>query len=167
MNLWNLRFILMDDCNMPTILGTKMMCWFEKKVSVSYNNRIYAWINEFLSVIQWLSLNLYWMKWNGLFKIVKLPSMSLHRYCPFFHNHKWCREDDAKWPEPDVVGRQEFEVVVDDEHISFTCAKIGSLLDVQNSEDPEGLRVFYYLVQDLKCLVFSLITLHFKIKPIP
>ena len=32
--------------------------------------------------------------------------------------------------------------------------------------DPEGLRTFYYLVQDLKCLVFSLIGLHFKIKPI-
>lgn len=32
--------------------------------------------------------------------------------------------------------------------------------------DEEGLRVFYYLVQDLKCLVFSLIGLHFKIKPI-
>lgn len=29
-------------------------------------------------------------------------------------------------------------------------AKIGSLVDVQDSEDPEGLRVFYYLVQDLK-----------------
>ncbi len=32
--------------------------------------------------------------------------------------------------------------------------------------DPEGLRGFYYLVQDLKCFVFSLIGLHFKIKPI-
>lgn len=29
-------------------------------------------------------------------------------------------------------------------------AKIGSLVDVQDSEDPEGLRVMYYLVQDLK-----------------
>ena len=45
-------------------------------------------------------------------------------------------------------------------------AKIGSLLDVQESKDPEGLRIFYYLVQDLKCLVFSLIGLHFRIKPI-
>ena len=27
-------------------------------------------------------------------------------------------------------------------------------------------RCFYYLVQDLKCMVFSLIGLHFKIKPI-
>ncbi|KAF4032145.1 Mago nashi protein [Phytophthora infestans] len=72
-----------------------------------------------------------------------------------------------RWPEPDRVGRQELEVVLGNDHISFTCAKIGSLLDVQDSKDPEGLRVLYYLVQDLKCLVFSLITLHFKIKPIP
>ena len=43
------------------------------------------------------------------------------------------------------------------------CSKIGSLLDVQESNDPEGLRIFYYLIQDLKCLVFSLITLHFKV----
>ena len=89
------------------------------------------------------------------------------------------------------------------EHISFTTSKIGSLVDVQSSKDPEGLRIFYYLVQvsnttfssfindihqilvilpdlayltlidchfmllqDLKCFVFSLISLHFKIKPI-
>lgn len=44
-------------------------------------------------------------------------------------------------------------------------AKIGSLVDVQESDDPEGLRVFYYLVQDLKALVFSLIALHFKVIP--
>merc|ERR1712129_632734 len=77
------------------------------------------------------------------------------------------KEDDANWPEPDRVGRQELEVASNGEHISFTCAKIGSLLDVQESSDPEVLRCFYYLVQDLKCLVFSLIALHFKIKPIP
>ena len=52
------------------------------------------------------------------------------------------------------------------QHISFATSKIGSLLDVQESKDPEGLRIFYYLVQDLKCFVFSLITLHFRIKPI-
>ncbi|RMX66112.1 hypothetical protein DD238_001181 [Peronospora effusa] len=77
------------------------------------------------------------------------------------------REDDKEWPEPDRVGRQELEIVLGNDHISFTCAKIGSLLDVQDSKDPEGLHVLYFLVQDLKCLVFSLITLHFKIKPIP
>ena len=36
-------------------------------------------------------------------------------------------------------------------------------MDVTESADPEGLRVFYYLVQDLKALVFSLISLHFKV----
>lgn len=46
---------------------------------------------------------------------------------------------------------------------SSQTAKIGSLVDVTESEDPEGLRVFYYLVQDLKALVFSLISLHFKV----
>eukprot|EP00995_Heteronema_vittatum_P007380 NODE_2527_length_776_cov_397.094911_g1760_i0.p1 GENE.NODE_2527_length_776_cov_397.094911_g1760_i0~~NODE_2527_length_776_cov_397.094911_g1760_i0.p1 ORF type:complete len:147 (+),score=50.84 NODE_2527_length_776_cov_397.094911_g1760_i0:56-496(+) len=76
------------------------------------------------------------------------------------------REDDKNWPEPDRVGRQELEVVMGNEHISFTTTKIGSLLDVQDSQDPDGLRIFYYLVQDLKSLVFSLIGLHFKIKPI-
>jgi len=75
-------------------------------------------------------------------------------------------EDDALWPTPDRVGRQELEIVIGDEHISFTTSKIGSLVDVNGSRDPDGLRCFYYLVQDLKCLVFSLIGLHFKIKPI-
>ena len=46
----------------------------------------------------------------------------------------------------------------------YQTAKIGSLVDVNESEDPEGLRVFYYLVQDLKALVFSLISLHFKVR---
>ncbi|CAH9107577.1 unnamed protein product [Cuscuta epithymum] len=76
------------------------------------------------------------------------------------------KEDDSNWPEPDRVGRQELEIVLENEHICFTTSKIGSLMDVQTSKDPEGLRIFYYLVQDLKCFVFSLISLHFKIKPI-
>jgi len=76
------------------------------------------------------------------------------------------KEDDNNWPAPDRVGKQELEIITPKEHISFRTTKIGSLLDVQESKDPEGLRIFYYLVQDLKCLVFSLISLHFKIKPI-
>jgi len=77
------------------------------------------------------------------------------------------KEDDSMWPEPDRIGSQELEIVMNNEHISFTTAKIGSLLDVQESKDAEGLRTFYYLVQDLKCFVFALISLHFKIKPVP
>jgi len=77
------------------------------------------------------------------------------------------KEDDRNWPQPDKIGRQELEIKLDKEHIAFTSSKIGSLLNVQESADPEGFRIFYYLVQDLKCFVFSLISLHFKIKPIP
>ena len=33
-------------------------------------------------------------------------------------------------------------------------AKIGSLVDIEDSEDPEGLRVFYYLIQDLRVSFF-------------
>ncbi|GFR47586.1 hypothetical protein Agub_g9318 [Astrephomene gubernaculifera] len=76
------------------------------------------------------------------------------------------KEDDNNWPAPDRVGRQELEVVLGGQHISFTCTKLGSVLQVQNSKDPDGLRIFYYLVQDLKCYVFSLISAHFKIQPI-
>ena len=94
------------------------------------------------------------------------------------------REDDAKWPEKNKDGRQELEIRLGTEHIVFEVriinrsilypnyrlllssqtAKIGSLVDVTESADPEGLRVFYYLVQDLKALVFSLISLHFKVR---
>ena len=61
------------------------------------------------------------------------------------------KEDDNNWPEPDKVGCQELEIVMGNDHISFTTSKIGSLLDVQSSKDPEGLRIFYYLVQVELC----------------
>ena len=47
------------------------------------------------------------------------------------------------------------QIVLGSEHISFTTTKIGSLLDVEDSKDPEGLRVFYYLVQVRVGCVFS------------
>ena len=81
------------------------------------------------------------------------------------------REDDSNWPKKDIVGKQELEIRIGNDHIAFEVsiltkkfvyssthrflfhkktAKIGSLVDIQDSEDPEGLRVFYYLVQDLR-----------------
>ncbi|KAL9709030.1 hypothetical protein Ac2012v2_007846 [Leucoagaricus gongylophorus] len=60
------------------------------------------------------------------------------------------KEDDTNWPKKNIVGKQELEIRIGNDHISFETAKIGSLVDIQDSEDPEGLRVFYYLVQDLK-----------------
>ncbi|KAL0304040.1 UNVERIFIED_CONTAM: protein mago nashi2 [Sesamum radiatum] len=69
------------------------------------------------------------------------------------------KEDDNNWPEPDRVGRQELEIVMGNEHISFTTSKIGSLMDVQTSKDPEGLRIFYYLVQEAKMRILNIVNL--------
>lgn len=75
--------------------------------------------------------------------------------------------DDKEWPQPDKNGAQELEIVIGEEHINFCTSKINSLMSLQESTtDVEGLRDFYYLVQDLKSLVFGLIGLQFKIKPI-
>lgn len=76
------------------------------------------------------------------------------------------KQDDSRWPEPGTGGRQELEIKLGDNHICFVTSKIGSFIDVQESEDPEGMRTLYYLVQDIKCLVFSIITLHFRVKPV-
>ncbi|GLH07644.1 Protein mago nashi [Gryllus bimaculatus] len=62
------------------------------------------------------------------------------------HDSEIMQEDDSLWPQPDRVGRQELEIVIGDEHISFTTSKTGSLVDVNQSRDPEGLRCFYYLL---------------------
>jgi protein mago nashi len=75
-------------------------------------------------------------------------------------------QDDKKWPEPDKNGKQELEIVLDDKHISFCTTKFGSFMDVKNSKDPTGLSVFYYLIQDIKCMVLSLTSMHFRLKPV-
>ena len=76
--------------------------------------------------------------------------------------------DDEHWGDPpSAERRQELEIKIGNEHIAFTCAEIMSLADIKDSADPKGLTVLYYLTQDLKCFIMSLINLHFKIKPIP
>jgi len=57
------------------------------------------------------------------------------------------REDDNNWPMPDRVGKQELEIKMNGEHICFNTTKLGSVLQVQQSKDPDSLRIFYYLVQ--------------------
>ena len=76
--------------------------------------------------------------------------------------------DDSEWPPPDVVGRQELEVQVGGVHARFVLGKIGSMAEMEGrgGHGEEGLKALYWLVQDLRAIVFSLITLHFKIKPI-
>lgn len=77
--------------------------------------------------------------------------------------------DDSKWKEPEdgtTAGRQELECKVGSHHIAFTTCEIGSLTDIQKSPDTDGLTAFYKLIQDLKELILTLISCHFKARPI-
>lgn len=74
--------------------------------------------------------------------------------------------DDQKWPEPSRESSEELEVLSGEDHISFAAAKINALMDVQKSKDPIGMRCFYYTTQDIKAFVFSLLQMHFRVKPI-
>ena len=65
------------------------------------------------------------------------------------------KEDDNNWPMPDRVGKQELEIRMNGEHICFNTTKLGSVLQVQSSKDPDGLRIFYYLVQVSRGFFFN------------
>jgi protein mago nashi len=71
---------------------------------------------------------------------------------------------DTEWPKPDKIGKQELVVRVGGKEVSLQTSKIGSYAEVQKTKDPAGLTVFFYLVQDLKCFVFSLVNLHFRVR---
>lgn len=74
--------------------------------------------------------------------------------------------DDAKWPLPDKAGCSELEIILGARHIAFTTSNIGSVAQVNASEDSIGLARYFYLVQDLKSLVLDLMAMHFKIQPL-
>merc|ERR1712072_268883 len=99
-------------------------------------------------------------------KEVYVNSMVIQEFQRIIEDSEIIKENDFNWPSSDRVGRQELEVIIGNDHISLCTTKIGSLLEIDSSKNPEGLRIFYYLTQDLKCFIFSLIGLHFKIKPI-
>ncbi len=74
--------------------------------------------------------------------------------------------DDANWPTPDRNGRQELEILLDGQHISFATNKISTMPEVNESKDPQGLTKFVHLVQDTKLMLQSLIALHHKMQQI-
>ncbi|KAJ8589576.1 Mago nashi protein [Rhizopogon salebrosus TDB-379] len=44
------------------------------------------------------------------------------------------KEDDKNWPKKNIVGMQELEIRVGNDHIAFETAKIGSLVGIQSSD---------------------------------
>lgn len=97
---------------------------------------------------------------------VFLNKIVLKDICRIVEEAEIMKQDDSKWPKPSNAGRQELEIKYSGEGVNFQTNKICSFADVQESLDPAGMRVLYYFIQDLKTLVFSLINLHFRVKPV-
>lgn len=74
--------------------------------------------------------------------------------------------DDANWPVPDRSGRQELEVLLDGQHISFATNKISTSPEIAETADPDGLTKFIQLVQDVKIMLQTLIAMHHKLNSI-
>lgn len=74
--------------------------------------------------------------------------------------------NNEKWNKPDESCSQYLKIDIDGSYKKLISKTIGSYSQVLTSEDPDGLNCFYYLIQDLKCMVFSLISLNFRVKPV-
>lgn len=75
--------------------------------------------------------------------------------------------DSSTWPQPQAghSPRTELEIILGDKHVCFTTAAIKTFDDVSSSQDPAGLKIYYYLCQDLRAFMLSLIQLHFRLQP--
>ncbi|KAG5472578.1 hypothetical protein LSCM1_03983 [Leishmania martiniquensis] len=77
-----------------------------------------------------------------------------------------CESDDERWPTPDRNGRQELEVHLGNTHISLVTNKLTSMADIPKGSENVSLVKFYSFVRDMRALIFALVSIHFKIKPI-
>lgn len=75
-------------------------------------------------------------------------------------------ESDYKWPKPVTESKNELEIRSGSNKKIFKTKGINSIVSVKNEEDSNGLACFYYLIQDLKVMIFSLVSIHFKVNPL-
>jgi protein mago nashi len=99
-------------------------------------------------------------------KEVSLNKLVVEEFKKLVQESAMLDASDENWPLADAAGRQEIEIVWGNKHIFFVTSKIGSFSELAKMGAEESLVNFHYLTQELKSLVFSLINLHFKIKPV-
>mmetsp|Transcript_5300 Transcript_5300/g.6769 ORF Transcript_5300/g.6769 Transcript_5300/m.6769 type:complete len:188 (+) Transcript_5300:69-632(+) len=106
-------------------------------------------------------------KKDGLIqKDVVCGGLILYQIRKIICDSKLLEYNDKKWPKAGRTGRQHLEIRLGTQTASYTTEKLGTLSEVECCTDAEGLKIFYYLSQDLKALIFALISTHFRIKPI-
>lgn len=95
---------------------------------------------------------------NKTRETIAVPSTVLRDMKKAIEESEILKEHDESWPQPDHYGRQELEIVCNNEEVSFTTTKLLSLSQIKASRDPTGLRKFYYLVLDLQRMTRRLIS---------
>mgnify|MGYP001560300686 FL=1 len=98
-------------------------------------------------------------------KEVKVSILVLQEFIDIIRKSQILLESDRNWPKVTRESKQEIEIRYGKNKKLFKTKTIVSLSSIRNEEEKESLKIFYYLAQDLKTLVYSLISLHFKIKP--
>jgi len=105
-------------------------------------------------------------KSDGLIKReVYLNKIIVKDICRIIEESEIMRQDDKNWPRPNNAGKQELEIRYLEEGINFITSTMGTSTDLHESLDPAGMQVLYYFVQDIKTLIFSIINMHFKVRP--
>lgn len=99
-------------------------------------------------------------------KEVCISLLTLSEFMKIVRNSQILLESDINWPLPLRESKQELEIRYGkDKKMLKTKGKL-SLVNISNAEDSAGLKTFYYLIQDIKVFVFSLMSLNFKVNPI-
>ena len=99
-------------------------------------------------------------------KEVFVSSLVIEEFKRIVEESKVAKLFDENWPAPDRDGKQELELHIGEEKVLLETSKLGSMSEISSTRDPEGLKTFHFLVLDIKCLLFSLINLHFRVKPV-
>lgn len=86
----------MESFDMRTTPNINKKSWSEKKVAIPA---------------------LHWSNWSLLVYVSKAVREQLKQ---IITDSEIMQADDAEWPEPNRNGSQEIEIVLNDEHISFT-----------------------------------------------
>ncbi|ODV88031.1 hypothetical protein CANARDRAFT_56238 [[Candida] arabinofermentans NRRL YB-2248] len=76
-------------------------------------------------------------------------------------------ENDSKWPKPDgEAAKLELEIRYGNKTVVLKSKRLGSVTECKHTDDPEGLKVFFFFTQNLKSFILSMISLHFKVRPV-
>lgn len=99
-------------------------------------------------------------------KEVRLSMLVLTEIMVIVRDSQILLESGAQWPDAMRESKQELEIRYGKDKKILKTKGLASSTSIKLEKDSDGLKTFYYLIQDLKSLIFSLISLHFKVNPL-